>query len=154
MLPHIYNILFAHNGHRFRTFNALNLWSNTLLFMMKLQKYWVICENSSLHFIVRWFFRVTYSFHMPYDCNGNMKMNFKARRQLNIFFNWIKEEQLKAWHKAYTLKVCKAIIGSQRFWWWILPQIKKQSKQHQRGCHTSCVTTASRTIIVAAPSLS
>ena len=52
--------------------NVLNLWSNILQSMMKLQKYWVICENSGLHFIVRWFFRVTYSSHMPYDCNGNL----------------------------------------------------------------------------------
>ena len=44
--------------------NVLNLWSNILQSMMKLQKYWVICENSGLHFIVRWFFRVTYSSHM------------------------------------------------------------------------------------------
>ena len=79
---------------------------------------------------------------------------FQGKETVEYFFNWIKEEQLNAWHKAYTLKVCKTVIGSQRFWWWILPQIKKQSKQHQRGCHTSCVTTASRTIIVAAPSLS
>ena len=33
--------------------NVLNLWSNILQSMMKLEKYWVICENSSLHFIVR-----------------------------------------------------------------------------------------------------
>ena len=52
--------------------NVLNLWTYVFQSMMNLKKYWVICENSALHFIVRWFFRVTYSSHMAYDCNGNM----------------------------------------------------------------------------------
>ena len=67
-----YNNLFAHNGTGLKPSNELNLWSNTLQSMIKLQKYWIICENSGLHFIVRWFFRVTYSSHIPYDYNGNI----------------------------------------------------------------------------------
>ena len=49
-----YNNLLTHNGPTgLEPSNVLNLWSNILQSIMKLQKYWVIFENFRLHFIAR-----------------------------------------------------------------------------------------------------